>query len=94
MMARRPKTDQRTAQRAARMVLDCATGLSNTAVAAQRGVTIHAQAGVSAGWPPRPARGQPLHAKQSFARKCVPKRSLGTRRKVSIGVERECDRCC
>ena len=38
-MARRPKTDQRTAQRS-RIVLDCATGLSNTAVAARRGVTI------------------------------------------------------
>ena len=31
LMARRPKTDQRTAQRA-RIVLDCAAGLSNTAV--------------------------------------------------------------
>ena len=39
LMARRPKTDQRTAQRA-RIVLDCATGLSNTQVAAQRGVTL------------------------------------------------------
>ena len=39
MMARRPKTDQRTAQRS-RIVLDCATGLSNTAVALRRGVTI------------------------------------------------------
>lgn len=39
LMARRPKTDQRTAQRA-RIVLDCAAGLSNTAVAAKRGVTI------------------------------------------------------
>ena len=39
MMARGPKTDQRPAQRA-RIVLDCATGLSNTAVAAKRGVTI------------------------------------------------------
>ncbi len=39
MMARRPKTDQRTAQRA-RIVLACATGLSNTAVAATRGVTL------------------------------------------------------
>ena len=39
MMARRPKTDQRTAQRA-RIVLDCATGLSHTAVAAKRGVTL------------------------------------------------------
>ena len=39
LMARRPKTDQRTAQRA-RIVLDCATGLSNTAVAAKRGVTL------------------------------------------------------
>ena len=38
-MARRPKTDQRTAQRA-RIVLDCAAGLSNTAVAAKRGVTL------------------------------------------------------
>ena len=35
LMARRPKTDQRTAQRA-RIVLDCAAGLSNTAVAAGR----------------------------------------------------------
>ena len=34
LMARRPKTDQRTAQRA-RIVLDCAAGLSNTAVAAK-----------------------------------------------------------
>jgi transposase len=39
LMARRPKTDQRTAQRA-RIVLDCAFGLSNSAVAAKRGVTI------------------------------------------------------
>jgi transposase len=39
LMARRPKTDQRTAQRA-RIVLDCAAGLSNIAVAAKRGVTI------------------------------------------------------
>lgn len=39
LMARRPKTDQRTALRA-RIVLDCAAGLSNTAVAARRGVTI------------------------------------------------------
>jgi transposase len=39
LMARRPKTDQRTALRA-RIVLDCATGLSNTAVADKRGVTI------------------------------------------------------
>src|SRR5947209_20526712 len=38
-MARRPKTDQRTAERA-RIILDCATGLSNTAVAAKRRVTI------------------------------------------------------
>jgi transposase len=39
LMARRPKTDQRTAQRA-RIVLDCAAGLSNTAVATKRGVTL------------------------------------------------------
>jgi len=39
LMARRPKTDQRTAQRA-RIVLDCATGLSNTTVATKRGVTL------------------------------------------------------
>ena len=39
LMARRPKTDQRTAQRA-RIVLDCADGLSNTAVAAKRGATL------------------------------------------------------
>lgn len=39
LMARRPKTDQRTAQRA-RIVLDCATGLSHTAIAAKRGVTL------------------------------------------------------
>lgn len=39
LMARRPKTDQRTAQRA-RIVLDCATGLSNTEVAANRGITM------------------------------------------------------
>jgi transposase len=39
LMARRPKTDQRTAQRA-RIVLDCAAGLSNTTVAARRGVTL------------------------------------------------------
>ena len=39
LMARRPKTDQRTAQRA-RIVLDCAAGLTNTAVATKRGVTI------------------------------------------------------
>ncbi len=39
LMARRPKTEHRTAQRS-RIVLDCAAGLSNTAVAAKRGVTI------------------------------------------------------
>lgn len=39
MMARRPKTDQRTAQRA-RIVLACARGLSNAAVAKERGVTV------------------------------------------------------
>ena len=39
LMARRPKTDQRTAQRA-RIVLDCADGLSNTATAARHGVTL------------------------------------------------------
>ena len=39
LMARRPKTDQRTAQRA-RIVLACARGLSNAAVAAERGVTV------------------------------------------------------
>lgn len=39
LMARRPKTDQRTAQRAS-IVLDCAQGLTNTAVAAKRGVTL------------------------------------------------------
>ena len=39
LMARRPKTDQRTAQRA-RIVMDCASGLSNTAVAAKRAVTL------------------------------------------------------
>jgi len=39
LMARRPKTDQRTAQRA-RIVLDCASGMSNTAVAAKREVTV------------------------------------------------------
>lgn len=39
LMARRPKTDQRTAQRA-RIILDCASGLNNTAVAAKREVTI------------------------------------------------------
>ena len=39
LLARRPKTDQRTAQRA-RIVLECAAGLSNTAVAAKRGVTL------------------------------------------------------
>lgn len=39
LMARRPKTNQRSAQRA-RIVLDCATGLSNTVVAARRGVTL------------------------------------------------------
>jgi hypothetical protein len=33
LMARRPKTDQRTAQRA-RIVLDCAGGLSHAAIAA------------------------------------------------------------
>jgi transposase len=38
MMARRPKTDQRTALRAS-IVLGCAAGLSNAAVAAQRHVT-------------------------------------------------------
>ena len=39
LMGRRPKTDQRTAQRA-HIVLACATGLSNTAVAAKRGATL------------------------------------------------------
>jgi transposase len=39
LMARRPKTDQRTAQRA-RIVLDCAQGLTNTAVAAKGGITL------------------------------------------------------
>lgn len=38
MIARRPKTDQRTALRA-RIVLACAKGLSNQAVAAEAGVT-------------------------------------------------------
>jgi transposase len=38
-MARRPKTDQRTALRA-RIVLDWAAGLTNTAVAAKQSVTI------------------------------------------------------
>jgi len=38
MLARRPKTDQRTAQRA-RIVLACARGLSNRAVATRVGVT-------------------------------------------------------
>lgn len=38
LVARRPKTDQRTAQRA-RIVLACARGLSNQKVAAQLGVT-------------------------------------------------------
>ena len=37
LLARRPKTDQRTAQRA-RIVLDCAVGISNTAVAARQRV--------------------------------------------------------
>ena len=39
LMARRPKTDQRTALRA-RIVLECAAGKSNTAVATQLKVTI------------------------------------------------------
>lgn len=39
LMARRPKSDQRTARRA-RIILDCASGMSNTAVAAKRAVTI------------------------------------------------------
>lgn len=39
LMVRRPKTDQRTAQRA-QIVLDCATGASNTAVAAGCAVTL------------------------------------------------------
>ncbi len=39
LLARRPKTDQRTAQRAC-IVLDCAAGHSNTAVAARRRVTL------------------------------------------------------
>jgi transposase len=39
LMERRPKTDQRTAQRAG-IVLDCARGLSNTAVAAKHGVRV------------------------------------------------------
>ncbi len=38
-MAKRPKSDQRTALRA-RIVLDCASGLSNTAVAAKHEVTL------------------------------------------------------
>lgn len=40
IMSRRPKSDQRTALRA-NIVLDCASGLSNTAVARQRRVTLH-----------------------------------------------------
>ncbi|MEI6537803.1 MAG: IS630 family transposase, partial [Verrucomicrobiaceae bacterium] len=39
VMARRPKTDQRTALRAS-IVLDCASGKSNTIVARQRGITL------------------------------------------------------
>lgn len=39
LMAGRPKTDQRTAQRS-RIVLDCAAGLSNTAVATRHKVTV------------------------------------------------------
>lgn len=39
IMRRRPKTDQRTALRA-NIVLDCASGLSNTAVARKRQVTL------------------------------------------------------
>jgi transposase len=39
LMVRRPKTDQRTALRAS-IVLDCALGLSNKAVAANRKVTV------------------------------------------------------
>lgn len=39
MMAKRPKSDQRTALRA-RIVLDCASGKSNTAVAAAHAVTL------------------------------------------------------
>ena len=39
MMARRPKSDQRTALRAG-IVLDCAAGLSNTQAAAKRQVTL------------------------------------------------------
>lgn len=39
LMVRRPKTDQRTAQRA-RIILDCASGLSNTVVAAKHRVVI------------------------------------------------------
>src|SRR5438552_966668 len=39
MMARRPKSDQRTALRAG-IVLDCASGLSNTAVAERYEVTL------------------------------------------------------
>ena len=39
LMVRRPKTDQRTALRAG-IVLDCAEGLSNKAVAAKRKVTV------------------------------------------------------
>ncbi|MBI5380834.1 MAG: helix-turn-helix domain-containing protein, partial [Opitutae bacterium] len=38
-MARRPKSDQRSALRA-RIVLDCARGLSNTAVAKRYAVTL------------------------------------------------------
>ena len=39
LMVRRPKTDQRTALRAG-IILDCAEGLSNKAVAAKRKVTV------------------------------------------------------
>jgi len=39
LMARRPKTDQRMAQRA-RIVLHCASGLNNAAVALEEGVTM------------------------------------------------------
>ena len=43
-MARRPKSDQRTALRAG-IVLDCASGLSNTAVAQRHEVTLAGDAG-------------------------------------------------
>jgi len=70
MMARRPKSDQRTAFRAA-VVLDCGTGMSNAVVAAKHEVTAQtvgkwrerfvAQRLAGLGDAPRPGQPRKIH---------------------------------